>query len=408
MTSHSRRRFLKDSATAAIVVSAGAWLPSGFFPSALAVQKLRPFEMLVLGDSIMWGQGLKDESKFYNLVHDWLKTRLAGRSINKPNVKAHSGAKLWQNVACPQSPHGEVNLTTPTVLAQMANAAKEYAAKPDGTAQVDLVLIDGGINDLGVPKILDITIGQKDLEKNAAVNCARMKCVMETIATTFPNARIVITGYYPIVSNKTPREALPGLMAAAWGGIQHNKISEALQAVLNHKNPISWINNKFFKRWVELSAAWGEVSSRTFREVVDAINHETSASCDSETTSPASASISSLPGGRAFFADVDFQPENCYGAEQTLLWQIKRDANNEQAVFNLVSDDPLFPLRQAMCKTATEPGPCGFNGQSGHSLISCRLAGAGHPNNEGATKYAAAIEKELTPIIGPGGWAVPH
>ena len=54
-----RRTFLgrtaKAAAAAPLLVSLGRFAP--------AFAQERPFEMLVLGDSVMWGQGLKEEEK---------------------------------------------------------------------------------------------------------------------------------------------------------------------------------------------------------------------------------------------------------------------------------------------------------------------------------------------------------
>ena len=60
-------------------------------------------------------------------------------------------------------------------------------------------------------------------------------------------------------------------------------------------------------------------------------NFESAPSCRPEQlvipNSQSSAALISVPGGRVFFARVDFQPEHCYGAKDTLLWQVERDPN---------------------------------------------------------------------------------
>ena len=49
-------------------------------------------QMLVLGDSIMWGQGLRDEEKFSSRVKCWLQEK-TNREV-KLHVEAHSGAVI--------------------------------------------------------------------------------------------------------------------------------------------------------------------------------------------------------------------------------------------------------------------------------------------------------------------------
>src|SRR5688500_464062 len=51
-----------------------------------------PLRMLVLGDSIMWGQGLREEEKFSSRVKCWLQEK-TNREV-KVHVEAHSGAVI--------------------------------------------------------------------------------------------------------------------------------------------------------------------------------------------------------------------------------------------------------------------------------------------------------------------------
>src|SRR5207253_6024171 len=50
----------------------------------------RPINMLVVGDSILWGQGLKPEHKSWYQVKLWLE-RTTGRKVIE-KIEAHSGA----------------------------------------------------------------------------------------------------------------------------------------------------------------------------------------------------------------------------------------------------------------------------------------------------------------------------
>lgn len=80
-------------------------------------------QMLVLGDSIMWGQGLRDEEKFSSRVKCWLQER-TDREV-KVHVEAHSGAVIFGAATAKPSftaASGEVNLTTPTINDQLDSA----------------------------------------------------------------------------------------------------------------------------------------------------------------------------------------------------------------------------------------------------------------------------------------------
>jgi len=72
-------------------------------------------QMLVIGDSIMWGQGLKDDEKFTSRVKCWLQEQ-TNREV-KLHMEAHSGAIISGSAAVPPnftSSDGEVNLVSPT------------------------------------------------------------------------------------------------------------------------------------------------------------------------------------------------------------------------------------------------------------------------------------------------------
>src|SRR5688500_15699011 len=70
----------------------------------------RPYHMLVLGDSISWGQGLKTENKSWYLVKLWLE-KSTGRAVIE-KVEAHSGAVIERSSVTDNytSTNAEVNV----------------------------------------------------------------------------------------------------------------------------------------------------------------------------------------------------------------------------------------------------------------------------------------------------------
>src|SRR6476620_12094198 len=74
-----------------------------------------PLQMLVIGDSIMWGQGLRDDEKFSSRVKCWLQEK-TDREV-KLHMEAHSGAVISGSASAQPaftSLNGEVNMTSPT------------------------------------------------------------------------------------------------------------------------------------------------------------------------------------------------------------------------------------------------------------------------------------------------------
>lgn len=90
MSSQTRRDFLKrlGAVSALLIANRGGH-------TAFAADELKPLEFLVVGDSVVWGQGLEEKDKFYSLTADWLRDEAFGarREVNL-KVKAHSGSTL--------------------------------------------------------------------------------------------------------------------------------------------------------------------------------------------------------------------------------------------------------------------------------------------------------------------------
>src|SRR5438046_2497851 len=89
----------------------------------------RPLNMLVLGDSILWGQGLKEEHKAWRQVETWLEQTI-GREV-RAKIEAHSGAVIGSSDSSPDSStvwiDGEINRAVPTVNEQIDYALRSYS-----------------------------------------------------------------------------------------------------------------------------------------------------------------------------------------------------------------------------------------------------------------------------------------
>jgi hypothetical protein len=322
----------------------------------------RPFEMLVLGDSIMWGQGLKEEQKFSSKVADWLKANLPGVEIHR-HIFAHSGARIAPNPAQDAKPptHGEVPNHFPSITAQLAAAptATFPLHPPLDPASVSLVLLDGGINDFGTKVILnlDFTKGRAWVREQTRTVCVdRMRALLPKVVTAFPNAKIVVTNYFQIVSEQTEMVLVWELLRA-WNvvGTAVGEVSEPIRRKLSDQ-----------------SLAFHEVSTAGFREVVrDAARIRVAGTKPIPVRANPSVDLTRQPAlSRVALAEVPFGPQHSYGARETLLFYV-----NEP--------DPAASVRKPMCEQQVP--------NASLELPNCLLAAAGHPNIAGATVYANTI-----------------
>jgi hypothetical protein len=184
--------------------------------------------LLAVGDSIVWGQGLLKENKFCYTVADQLRTQIPALKTLAVQNRAHSGATVLAgsgpdnpitepSYCSPVDPStgkesatGEIPRSKPTIL--------EQAVFHDGdTDAVRYVILDGGINDLGIFIIVNPFYTKKDLEQSVTQHCFReMTFLLKFIANKFTNrdCRIRVIGYFPILSEESSRAGIAELHLA--------------------------------------------------------------------------------------------------------------------------------------------------------------------------------------------------
>lgn len=354
-----RRTFLGRSAKAV----AAAPLLLALRPFALASAQERPFEMLVLGDSVMWGQGLREEEKFYTKVKEALEREVVCRKVNL-RVLAHSEASILpEHKFCPDAP-GEVPARRPTINAEVELAVQDYAGAGVPLGSVGLVVVDGGINDVTVKRIINFLTPDDKIISLARKFCGEaMRDLLGTILRTFPNAFVVVPGYFPILSEQTDPNTMHDLIAAFFGLDEGAKMMKRVEEMRAKRGPGS-----FLKRQAALSSLWYRESDRNLQRAVDEAN--------AADVKRRGAAADAKP--RAYFAHIPFAPDESYGAPNAALWKIVGSAPGG----GFRSNDQMYEARQPQC-VEYEPDPI--------RLLVCKAAGTGHPNLRGEAKYTEAI-----------------
>jgi hypothetical protein len=233
----SRRKFLKSFSLSAVTLCAAvagmlslssleSWAAA---PPAAPIG--RPLNIVTLGDSIMWGQGLPESMKFRNIVAGWLQSQLRGRTVNQVSTHAHSGAVTGFGVypkGITQDPDtyykrnqgypypGEVPFGYPSISNQIVLTVADLRARNINPQDIDLVLVDGGIDDINPLNIInysDFSTGPDWIRRVTNQSCTgHMSQLLPQVLTTFPNAAVVITGYYPIVSKSSNLDGISALL----------------------------------------------------------------------------------------------------------------------------------------------------------------------------------------------------
>ena len=355
-------------------------------PTANA-QSERDLNLLVLGDSIAWGQGLKDDHKAWYLVKTWLEAS-AGRKV-RTRVEAHSGAVIGSpgdSAGNPDPPlDGEVNRGYPSVNHQIGNALLSYA----DPSQVDLVLVDGCINDIDARRLLNAANTPDGIRELAQQKCGPpMEVLLTRITTSFPNANVIVTGYYPILSEKTASDLFMRSM---------------LKRLYTGTAPMN--DKQLRTRLIDISREWYLSTNQMLAGATRKVDAQLAAKG---------------PRQRALFAEIAFLPEHSFAAPQSRLWGFDASFLRKLLVImalgriTLKTNDERRNQRGTSCKE-TFKRPAGETKDQERArknrILFCGLAAIGHPNREGALMYAEAIGKQLkllgwlrdVPVVGTSG-----
>jgi len=287
-----------------------------------------PYQHLaVIGDSILWGQGLIPEHKIHNIV--WAARGNGSAPVNL----AHSGATIGIGVASGQAAiNGEIPIAHPTILEQVA-------AFSDRPSDVDLLLINGGINDVGISRIANPLIQRDYLAGRIKVHCYDdMKTLLGAALKKFPNARVIVTGYHPILSPRSEPVRIPNFL---------NLHGIGLPSFLSFIPIVGKVVSTCMQFWQESNGYLAQAAMEA-----------------------------GAGNGRVTFVPSPFTEANAVFADDPWLFGISSNFNPQ---------DEVAADRHEVCEV-----------QFGEieeilSLEQCFRASAGHPNVKGAAAIAGAI-----------------
>jgi len=314
--------------------------------------------LLVLGDSVTWGQGLLPAQKFTTQVATAL-----GFTAAETQMLAHSGAIIGVNA--PEDAHAPLDGEVPTAFPSILQQVDAYKTPETITH----IVVNGGINDTDVKTILNPLTSVTKLQHMVRTHCQTgMRALLAAILARYrhPDLRIVVTGYFPILSSESLQT--DHTVDIAWQFLQQRGVNIPFLPGLNLPLTPSHISAHFSSRFLFLSKTitlcetfWKD-SSRWLRQAVQDTN-------------------ATLGTSRVSFADAPFTERNAALASDPWLWGVNIDPM-------LSPMDPVAPARQIACRR-DEPDV--------FRRFACDRASAGHPNVTGAKQYTEAILKLWKP-----------
>jgi hypothetical protein len=300
--------------------------------------------IIVLGESVSWGQGLLREHKYAYLVNKAF-TRWGVAAVI--DMHAHSGAFLGISQSGKTTSIGpEVPVPSPLIVDQL-NEVKDPSS-------ADIVLMHGGINDIGLATILNpLTPTTKLYELIRSVFYEDMCIFLRKMIQVFskPSCRYVVGGYYPILSHESCL-------------VVNGELDPSLELFLKIKG-------------IKLSSGHDKALV-TNQMIIRALQfwHE-SASAMQQAVNEVAAEANL--GKRLVFVPAPMKETNALFARDPWLWGIK----------DLKPEDEVIPEREQQCNMQYDPGL---------QREVCHFASIGHPDIKAAAKFAKSIKLALDSI----------
>lgn len=324
--------------------------------------------IVAMGDSVVWGNGLKLEHKSLIKVAHQIAD-LTQRNVQVVSF-AHSGARL--NTVTDATDYnfpGDLNAQALTTVQQEQCAATDYH-------EAELILLDGCINEVGATNIaLPPIFTQKtpaQITHDSTEFCGDpMQKLLASVKTDFKRATVVVYAYYPVVS----KDSKPLSVDSKSGQAMVQMYPEAI-AKSSHDKVMSQSKTVRVQSWQANSDVFNKTSTNCFQWAVAVANGSPgvgSTAC----MPPVSAPVQK--GDRFLLATAPWDPSFSYGASHTRLWRLRG-----KFLFLTWNKDDFYYERRKLCQQFYKKDD--LTAQDG-----CEINPIAHPNLPGAQSYTDTI-----------------
>jgi len=378
-------------------------------PQAAAAQGAPPartFNVLVLGDSIAWGQGLRPEHRWRELLVDHLRAAL-GREVKEIAPQVHSGAIVGlgdlneidqPGIYSPdryapgqegpsflgRGPYaGELPSATPTVLAQL-----DALDGLDPDDPIDLVVVSAGINDVRVARFLNPFAKPKYIAALIDLHCRRhLTVLLDRIRVRCvdrnPTCKVAVLSYFQMVSDQS---------------IGFPSVSDFVSAIFTSppRSPQERRNRRVIVGIAEAEQLTGQQNATgtaphlpnlvkdvaaAAKRFYDASEAAIGAAVDDANRLPPQAFVHVTPrigpGGALYVVP----------AKDSDLWDATIEGHEPPG-----PTDEVVAERVPLCAALYDKGA---------ALNECRIASLGHPNVAGSNDgYFEAVWAAIAPLLG--------
>lgn len=328
-----------------------------------------PLNVVALGSSVMWGDGLHTEHTFRYQVAEWLAT-----TTDKPVrlwTFAHSAAFLkvisGTGTLSPDPRVGALNGNWPEGVYPAVTEQVNCAAGRHSLGDANLVLVDGCINEVNAETIVDPRTDTDDLIERTRTYClGTMQQTLEAMKTSFSKATIVVVAYFPVVSAKSTVSGSSGTRRLA--GYVKKKSQHKMVLPTGPLKSRNLGKSDEANVMVVNSEVFYLESKKAIQLAIDNVNGST----------PPHIYFAKLPEIQ-LNGVYTIDPEFAYGAPRTQEWLFPF-----QLLWFRINPDEEFGARRVSCKRAYPPG---------FDRLVCDSNAAFHPNPKRSSSYANSIEQ---------------
>jgi hypothetical protein len=352
-----------------------------------------PLKMLTLGDSAMWGNGLRYWNKYsYKVAQD--VANATGRTVNLVSF-AHSGANLSNEANSDYeplmpsdggTPPGDLNAGLPTTIQQEACAHTDPCS-----SDAEIILLDGCINEVGAQRIaLPFSLSGatvREIAQRSHQWCSdKMLALLQSTKSDFPGATIVVSNYWLIVSDKSSPIGVAQERAAQQDMLSlveaERKAEQATGQSVTESRLFS-DPKTLLQKWSDNSKVFLKTSQGCFEWAIAYANGTTSAPNGSDGTGdddqcpavPPAQPQRATKDFRVYLATVSDDSNYSYGAPKKRLWSVP---------VPIIRPDELYTKRSILCKTHYSPSDIG-------DRFICPINPTAHPNVRGAEAFCESI-----------------
>ena len=342
------------------------------------VQNTEALRVVVIGDSIAWGVGLKHNEKYSYLVAEWLANK-TNRPVNL-KILAQTGANLngpYNLESC----HQECGNSYPSV--------EEQIKRIEDPENVDLILLSGGINNVNVFNIINSDTSPDRIAALTNDIGPILENILKDLLIKCPKAKIVETNYYPIITKSTVETEGFGIeYSLLYSLVMHPPSDTNIKIPLTKDKsitiPKSQVNlppDGYEDVLIKNSEVFDDTSTIKIQSAINMANRYYQDN-------------SNKKEARIVFAPVNFPPSQCYNTKNSLLWKIDISAKDYSIKG---TNDNQWSCRSGhcpCCNDCVESPEDKINIFNKDKVVDW-FAAIGHPNVEGAKEYNRTIVQKI-------------